>query len=456
MSTPPTIQVYSETRHRFHIWTNGCQMNKDDSERIARSLVKDGHVPVSDPDRASVVILNGCSVRDNSDRKVWGRIGALGSRKRRRGDVLIALTGCSAAAMPEEIAPHLKWLDVVFPARDLRPLQALLAEQPGPITDDWDGFLPAALPGAGDVSRYVTAIHGCDRRCTFCIVPFRRGREESRPVADILREIGQKADEGAREITLLGQIINKYGNDLEGSTTLATLLERVDAERLVPRIRFLTAHPHNLDSDLAAAMGRLESVCEEINLPVQSGDDEVLRRMGRGYNTAFFRERIALLRDQVPGIAISTDIIVGFPGETESQFENTLNLLHEIRFDVVHVAAFSARRGTVAAKWGDTMEPAEKLRRLHAVEAVQKGIAAELNAHLAGATEEVLFEELRESPVAGAAPRWMGRTRANKLVFCPADDAIAAGDIRSIAITEATAWSLRGRPVRAPEPQVVR
>ena len=456
MSTPSTIQIHSETRHRFHIWTSGCQMNKDDSERIARSLVRDGHVPVSDPDRASVVILNGCSVRDNSDRKVWGRIGALGARKRRRGDVLIALTGCSAAATPEEIAPHLKWLDVVFPARDLRPLQELLAEQPGPITDDWDGFLPAELPGAGGVSRCVTAIHGCDRRCTFCIVPFRRGREESRPVAEILREIEQKADEGAREITLLGQIINKYGDDLDGPHTLATLLERVDTERSVPRIRFLTAHPRNLDSDLAAAMGRLDTVCEELNLPVQSGDDEVLRRMGRGYDTAFFRERIAMLRHHVPGIAISTDIIVGFPGETEAQFENTLSLLREIQFDVVHVAAFSARHGTVAAKWGDTMEPAEKLHRLHAVETAQKSIAAELNAHLVGATEEVLFEELRESPVAGAAPRWMGRTRSNKLVFCPEDGAIAAGDIRPIAITEATAWSLRGRPVRAPQTQVVR
>ena len=224
----------------------------------------------------------------------------------------------------------------------------------------------------------------------------------------------------------------------------------------MPRIRFLTAHPRNLDTDLAAAMGRLDTVCEELNLPVQSGDDDVLRRMGRGYDAAFFRERIAMLRDHVPGIAISTDIIVGFPGETETQFENTLRLLEEIRFDVVHVAAFSARRGTVAAKWGDTVEPAEKLRRLHAVEAVQKGIAAGLNAYLVGATEEVLFEELRESPVAGAAPRWMGRTRANKLIFCPADDAIAAGDIWPIAITEATAWSLRGRPVLAPEPQVVR
>ena len=456
MSTTLTTDQPSTTRHRFHIWTSGCQMNKDDSERIARRLVMDGHVPVSDPDRASVVILNGCSVRDNSDRKVWGRVDSLGARKRRRGDVLIALTGCSAGATAEEIAPHLKWLDVVFPPRDMGPLQTLLAENPGPITDDWDQLAPAELPGAGGVCRYVTAIHGCDRRCTFCIVPFRRGREESRPIADILTEIEQKTAEGAQEITLLGQIINKYGSDLKGGYTLATLLDRIDAQRLVPRIRFLTAHPRYLVEELAAAMGRLESVCEEINLPVQSGDDEVLKRMGRGYNTDFYRERVDLLRAAVPDIAISTDIIVGFPGESESQFQNTLRLLEEIRFDVVHVAAFSARRGTVAAEWGDTMETDEKLRRLHEVEAVQKDIAISLNARLVGSTQEVLFEELRENPIAGADPRWMGRTRTNKLVFCDADGVTAAGEIKLTTITDATAWSLRGSPVPTPAFQAVR
>ncbi len=419
-------------------------MNKDDSERIARTLVLDGHVPVSDPDRASVVILNGCSVRDNSDRKVWGRIAALGSRKRRRGDVLIALTGCSATAPPEEIAPYLKWLDVVFPARHLDPLKSLLAENPGPITDDWEAILPEHMPGAGAVCRYVTAIHGCDRRCTFCIVPFRRGPEESRSIDAILEEIESRVAEGAREVTLLGQIINRYGHDLHPRTSLATLLERIDSSRLVPRLRFLTAHPRNLDEELAVAMGSLSSVCEEINLPVQSGDDLVLKRMGRGYNTDFFRRQIELLRRHVPGIAISTDIIVGFPGETEAQFQSTLRLLEEIRFDVVHVAAFSARRGTVAAKWGDTVDVDEKLRRLHAVERLQKDLSISINQALNGTNHEVLFEELRRSPVAGAAPRWMGRTRTNKLVFCDPDGDIQAGEIRPVEITATTAWSLRG------------
>ncbi len=453
MSTAVLPRQQNLTRHRFHIWTSGCQMNKDDSERIARSLVLDGHVPVSDPDRASVVILNGCSVRDNSDRKVWGRIGALGFRKRRRGDVLVALTGCSAAAPAEEIAPYLKWLDVVFPARDLDPLRALLAENPGPVTDDWDEFLPEQLPGAGAVSRYVTVIHGCDKRCTFCIVPFRRGPEESRSIDEIIAEIESRVAEGAREITLLGQIINRYGRNLEPEASLAILLQRIDSSQLVPRLRFLTAHPRHLDEDLAAAMGSLDTVCEEINLPVQSGDDLVLKRMGRGYDTDFYRRQIELLRHHVPGIAISTDIIVGFPGETEAQFQNTLRLLEEIRFDVVHVAAFSARRGTVAAKWGDTVEVDEKLRRLHEVERVQEAIATSLNHALIGTTHDVLFEELRQSPVAGAAPRWMGRTRTNKLVFCEPDTEIQAGDICSVQITATTAWSLRGTAAPAPAAQ---
>jgi tRNA-2-methylthio-N6-dimethylallyladenosine synthase len=428
-------------------------MNKDDSERIARRLVLDGHVPVSDPDQASIVILNGCSVRDNSDRKVWGRISALGSRKQKRGNLLIALTGCSAAAPQEEIAPHLKWLDVVFPARDIRPLCTLLEETPGPVTDDLEDLIPEELPGTGAVSRYVTAIHGCDKRCTFCIVPFRRGPEESRSIEEIISEIESRVDEGAREIILLGQIINRYGRTLSPPTTLSTLLETVDSSQLVPRLRFLTAHPRHMDRDLATAMGRLSSVCEEINLPVQSGDDLVLKRMGRGYNTDFYREQIHHLRTEVPNVAISTDIIVGFPGETDAQFQNTLQLLEEIRFDVVHVAAFSARIGTVAEQWGDTVDQDEKMQRLHQVEDLQKEIATSINNGLLGTVQEVLFEELRENPIVGASPRWMGRTRTNKLVFCEPNSKIKAGDIRQIEITKTTAWSLRGRAVSTLTPQ---
>ncbi len=424
-------------------------MNKDDSERLARDLMSEGHAPVSHPDRASVIVLNGCAVRDNSDRKVWGRVGALKSEKRKRPNLLVALTGCTANAPDEEKAPFRDTLDVVFNSRDNAPLIDLLDEVPGPMTDDWEAVSPDAIPGSGDVTRFVTIIHGCNRRCTFCIVPFRRGPEESRTPAEILREIQVKVGEGAREITLLGQIVNKYGHDLDGATGLATLLRFLDVAQAAPRIRFLTAHPRHFEKDLAVAMSQLPSVCEEINLPIQAGDDLVLKRMGRGYNVDFYRSQIDMLRTHVPNVAVSTDVIVGFPGETREQFDRTLDVLREIKFDIVHVAAFSARAGTVAAKWPDDVSPEEKLIRLHETEAIQEEVAREINSGLIGAEQEVLFEELRPSPVAGGKARWAGRTRSNKLVFCEAADNVQAGEIRSVEIVGATAWSLRGK-VAAP------
>jgi tRNA-2-methylthio-N6-dimethylallyladenosine synthase len=259
-----------------------------------------------------------------------------------------------------------------------------------------------------------------------------------------LREIELKVGEGAREITLLGQIVNKYGQDLEGEASLASLLRFLDEKQVSPRLRFLTTHPRHFDEDFAVAMGELPSVCEEINLPIQAGDDLVLKRMGRGYNVDFFRSRIDLLRTHVPNVAVSTDVIVGFPGETHEQFNRTLDVLTEIEFDVVHVAAFSARVGTVAAKWPDDVSPEEKLDRLHEAEAVQETIARDINSRLVGSLQEVLFEELRPSPVVGGRPRWAGRTRSSKLVFCESAADVEAGDIRDVEIVDATAWSLRG------------
>lgn len=431
-------------RHRFYIWTAGCQMNRDDGERIARELMLQGHIPVSHPDRASFVILNGCSVRDNSDRKTYGRIDALGARKKRDPDLMVALTGCSANASQSELQPYNNKLDVIFDSRNIDALINKMSENPGPVVDDWETFIPSELPGSDSVSRFVTVIYGCSKRCTFCIVPFRRGNEESREVQDIAREIRTKTDEGAVEITLLGQIVNRYGRDLAHQIDLADLLYHIDTHQLVPRLRFLTAHPRHLDDRLIEAIAECKSVCEEINLPVQSGDNLILKRMGRGYNTDFFVQRINKLRETVPNIAISTDIIVGFPGETEEQFQHTLNLLNEVKFDVVHVAAFSPRVGTVADRWGDNIAAAEKMERLHQVESLQENISLHINKKLEGSWQEVLFESLTKSPVPNAPKRWSGRTRGNKLVFCDADEPISRGDITDVFIHHSTPWSLRG------------
>ena len=424
-------------------------MNKDDSERIARALVAAGHVPVSHPDRASFVILNGCSVRDNSDRKTFGRIGALGARKRREPDLQVALTGCTARATDAELAPYQSKLNLVFDNSRVEQLLEHMAEQPGPVVDDWEDYSPRDLPGFGSPTRYVTIIYGCSKRCTFCIVPFRRGGERSRAPEEIESEMLAKAAEGAVEITLLGQIVNRYGRDRGDGLDLAALLRRLDRRAIVPRLRFLTAHPRHFDRALAEAMADCDSVLEEINLPVQSGNDEVLRRMGRGYNRAWYLEMIKMLRETVPGVAISTDVIVGFPGESEEQFQSTLELLAEVRFDVVHIAAFSPRIGTVAHRWGDDIDPAVKLERLHRCEELQRELSADLNAGLVGSVQDVLVEELQPPRAVGGGPRWMGRTRGNKLVFAPGAASLAPGQITKMRISDATAWSLRGAPASA-------
>ena len=442
--TPPDTAPTAAGRHRFYIWTAGCQMNKDDSERIARALVAAGHVPVSHPDRASFVILNGCSVRDNSDRKTFGRIGALAARKRRQSGLQVALTGCTVRATQAELAPHAPKLDLIFDSNQVDELLEHMSARPGPVVDDWEDYSPQDLPGFGSPARYVTIIYGCSKRCTFCIVPFRRGGERSRAPDQIEAEMMAKAAEGAVEITLLGQIVNRYGRDLAEGIDLAGLLTRLDRQAIVPRLRFLTAHPRHFDRSLAEAMAACPTVLEEINLPVQSGDDQVLRRMGRGYDSAWYLEMIAMLRATVPGVSISTDVITGFPGETEEQFQATLRLLEQVEFDVVHIAAFSPRIGTVADRWGDDIDPAVKMERLHRCEDLQARVARSINDRLVGSIQQVLFEELQPERALGAGPRWMGRTRGNKLVFCPGDEEISVGAIMDTEITDATAWSLRG------------
>lgn len=436
--------------HRFFVWTIGCQMNKADGERMARDLMSAGHIPVENLADATAVVVNGCAVRENADRKVWGMLGLLQGAKRRRPELLVGLTGCTVHADRTELEPHLRPVDVLFDSLNIEPMLARMARQiPG--TDAYEDVEAAPLPGVGSVSRYVNIIYGCDKRCTYCIVPFRRGAQRSRPLDEIVAEARQFVDEGAREIVLVGQIVNAYGFDLDGHR-LPDALAAVDALPGVERVRFVTAHPQFMTEPLALAMRDLPSVCEEINLPVQSGDDTVLRRMARGYSVAHYRDMIDMLRSTVPGVAVTTDVIVGFCGETEAQFANSRDLVADLKFDQVHVAAFSPRNGTVADQWDDDVSQDDKLRRLHEIERVQTPIAREINGALVGSVEDVLLESLESGKAPGRPPTWRGRTRSNKLVFTPDHANLAAGDTVPIQLTDATPWSLRGvvQPVAVP------
>ena len=418
-------------------------MNRADGERIQRELQRAGHAPADTLADATAVVVNGCAVRENADRKVWGMLGMLKGLKKTKPHLVVGLTGCTVHADERELAPHLDPVDVLFDTLNAEPMLARLARSAPADAPAYEDVEARPAPRVGAVSRFVNVIYGCDKRCTYCIVPFRRGAQRSRPLDEILEEVRRFRDEGAREIILLGQIVNAYGFDFDG-TGLPDVLQGVDAVEGIERVRFTTAHPRYMTRELAEAMRDIPSVCEEINLPVQSGDNWVLKRMARGYSAGFYRDTIAMLRATVPGVALTTDIIVGFCGEQEEHFANSLQLVRNLRFDQVHVAAFSPRLGTVAAEWADDVPQAEKLRRLHRIEREQTVIAEDINRTYLGATPEVLFEELTPGKGGQDGPRWRGRTRTNKLVFTPDRPHLAPGVTHSVNVTAATPWSLRG------------
>jgi tRNA-2-methylthio-N6-dimethylallyladenosine synthase len=285
------------------------------------------------------------------------------------------------------------------------------------------------------VSQPVTISQGCNRRCTYCIIPFRRGNERSRRPDEIIAEVEALAARGTREVVLLGQIVDRYGRDI--GTTLARLLEQVSAVDGIERIRFLTSYPIDFDRELMEAVASLPKVCEDVNIPVQAGDDTVLRRMARGYKSELYEELVREMRSVIPNLGLSTDIIVGFCGETEDQFLNTMGLLERIRHDVVHVAMYSPRPGTASAQlWSDDLPVAEKKRRLHEVERLQTEISTEINASLVGTRQKILVEGTRQG-------KWYGRTRSNKLVFFESDAALA-GQVLDVHVTGSSSWSLQG------------
>jgi tRNA-2-methylthio-N6-dimethylallyladenosine synthase len=434
---------------RFHVWTLGCQMNHSDSEEMAGALLAAGCAEAPSAESADLVVINSCAIREAAEHKVIGRMGALQRLKDARPQMRVVLTGCSVRA---DNAPSLRRR---YPAVDLflRPDEepelvarlGLAGASPtggaGASTASFqrvgrsvaataDGLSAtrAAAVGEGRVARgsavhaWLPIIYGCDKTCTYCIVPFSRGPERSRPFDEIVAEARDLAAAGYQEVTLLGQNVNSYGHDLgldarfqdvrgerslgrrldlDGRPDIAALLRAIDALRMadgapaIPRLRFVTSHPWDLTDRLIAAIAECQSVCEHLHLPIQSGDDAVLHRMGRQYTVASYLGLVARLRAAVPGISLTTDVIVGFCGETEAQFERTLDVLREVRYDQVFAAAFSPRPGTPAARLPDDVPAAEKRRRLNELLGVQEAIGHERNRTWVGRTTEVLFDEIR-------------------------------------------------------------
>jgi tRNA-2-methylthio-N6-dimethylallyladenosine synthase len=439
-------------------------MNEHDSERIAGLLAADGMEHTDDVDEADVVVLNTCCVRENADNKLYGHLGRLKSLKERRPDLQIAVGGCLAQKDRDLIVERAGHVDVVFGTHNLAHAPALLERsrleghgQRQPIVEILEEHeaYPSALPARRDVahSAWITIQIGCDNSCTFCIVPIVRGREVSRRMGDIVREVEELAADGVSEITLLGQNVNSYGRDLgagQYAPRFADLLRAVDAVDGIRRIRYTSPHPKDLRPETIAAMAECEAVCEHLHLPLQAGSDRTLARMHRGYTAERYLRKLAAARDALPDLAVTTDLIVGFPGETEDDFRRTLDVVDEAAYDAAYTFVFSPRPGTPAADMTDERVPVEvaqeRMRRL--VEVVERH-ALDRHAARVGRIEEVLVE----GPSKKDASVLSGRTRQNKLVhFVAPDGASSPGALVDVQITHAAPHWLRGDFVQSLAP----
>ncbi|MGH2582196.1 MAG: tRNA (N6-isopentenyl adenosine(37)-C2)-methylthiotransferase MiaB [Anaerolineales bacterium] len=434
---------------KYHIWTEGCQMNVADSQRVASALERLGYRAVEKIEDAEVIVLNTCVVRQQAEDKAMGRVTSLKPLKELNPNITINLMGCMVGVRGQEtLRTQLPFVDVFSPPSDPGPLVAHLTQHDSHFIElqeteqrfaymDGDLVLPAAERGKL-VSAHVPVVYGCSHACTFCIIPYRRGAERSRPLGEIVAEVRSLAAQGVKEVTLLGQIVDRYGKDVPDGPTLAGLLRKVHEVDGIERIRFLTSHPNWMTDELLETVAELPKVMPHIEVPVQAGDDEVLANMKRGYTAADYRRLIARIREIIPNVSIATDLILGFPGETEKQFQSTFDLLAELKLDVAHVARYSTRSGTVAARRmvDDVLED-EKMRRLKAIEEMQEAIVAEINRRYLGETVKLLFEE----QVNG---RWKGRTETNKLVFAVSERDLR-GEVLPVQITWTGPWSMQGR-----------
>jgi tRNA-2-methylthio-N6-dimethylallyladenosine synthase len=439
---------------RYHIWTIGCQMNRADSRRLADQLETLGYRPTPDARQADVIVLNTCVVRQSAEDKAIGRLSALKPLKARGRDTIIAVMGCLVgigdAAPLRERFPY---VDVFLPPSDGQALIALLQAREG------HDVHPQEVARRQPVADFVSLIYGCNHLCSFCVIPLRRGTERSRPPDEIVAEVERLIAHGAKEITLLGQIVDRYGYDLAGVNRpldhgqaagqgvrpdLADLLRAVHDVAGLARIRFLTSHPNYMTDRLLETVAGLPKVCQHIELPVQAGDDEVLRRMRRRYTADDYRRLIGHVRHALPQASIATDVIVGFPGETEAQFEKTYRLLEELRLDMAHIAVYSPRPGTASSRWPDDVPPEEKERRRQALESLQERVVGEINAGLLDQTVEVLVEEKHRG-------RWKSRSRSNKLVFFEAEGQWR-GRLAQVKITWTGPWSLIGEALPGAHP----
>ena len=417
----------------YYIWTVGCQMNKADSERMESALGQMGLGPTESPGDADVIVLNSCVVRESAEDRVIGMLTSLKPLKQKNPEKVLALMGCMVGPQTKALQKRYPYVDAFMQPQQFSRLLEIVGER---IGIDPEGCV-GPLTARADVATYIPIIHGCDKFCTFCIIPYRRGREVSRPVDEIVLEARMLARRGVKEVTLLGQNVDSYGHDLSGSIDLGDLLSAVNEVEELERVRFLTSHPNDMSDHIIDTIAQLDKVCEHVNLPFQAGDDQVLKNMRRGYTNDEYRAKIERIRNRIPNVSMATDLIVGFCGETEEQFERTLEMVKDMKFDKVHAAAYSTRLGTIAARMmEDNVPHEEKQRRLKAITSLQETVLTEINSTLEGTTQEILVEGLKRG-------RWFGRNRNDKLVYFD-EDVNRSGEMVTVKIDRVGPWSLHG------------
>jgi len=426
-------------------------MNKADSERMGAGLEQLGLEWTGNPKSADVIVLNSCVVRQQAEERVVGMLTSLKPWKQRYPNKTLALMGCMVGPSDTDLRRRFPQVDLWARPQEFTPILETVAlkhevTQHEVNGSSLDGCLANLVPTTPKVATFVPITHGCDKFCTFCIIPYRRGRETSRPIYELVDEVRMLVQRGVKEVTLLGQNVDSYGHDLDDRKDLADLLEAIQEVDGIERIRFLTSHPNDMSTRIIQSIADLPKVCETVNLPFQAGDDVVLANMRRGYTRDQYLDKVDEIRDILgDDVSLTTDVIVGFPGEDEAQFENTIDIIERVRFDKVHSAAYSERPGTVASrKFPDTVSRAEKKRRHQHLDAVQCAIQTDKHAALVGNRTDILLEGRKRG-------RMFGRNRNDKIVYIAEEASVPLsrriGETINVEVTEATPWSLVGQPL---------
>lgn len=434
----------------YYIYTYGCQMNTADSERLAHQLEQVGYLPTEEVEAADLILLNTCAVRETAETKVFGRIGELKRLKEKNKNLILAITGCMAQKNQAEMFKRAPHVDIVLGTHNIQHINEMIAEvqrtHKHQINVDMDNTVLPELQAKpnGTFFAWVPIMNGCNKFCTYCIVPHVRGREISRPVEAIVKEVTELGQRGFKEITLLGQNVNSYGLDFKDGTDFGTLITALDGIPGIERIRYMTSHPQDMTKSMIDALGSSSNVVTHLHLPIQSGSNRILQKMNRHYTVDHYKALLQYCREKIKDVVVTTDIIVGFPGETEEDFQDTLQLLKDVRYDMAYTFIYSKRSGTPAATMDEQVPEEVKRVRLQQLMDIQNEISLDLNKHMEGHN----FDIIVEGPSQRDENTWFGRTSGNKMVLFPKDDSLKVGDTVTAHIDRAQTWVCYGSIIK--------